>query len=662
MSKKQRSVAHAPYNFVPLPEKIITRYKSLDDLPTHDVRRKEEKDLLSGEITFDIVAESPILVADGTDRENENAPRTFVKNAQNVYEIPGSTLRGLLRSTVSVLSLSNWTKWIDEETFYYRTVGESRGELAKTYRETLNIRVEQVNGKQISVAQDVKAGYIVRTDTNKYVIHPAMTDGGRHGKSYYKYHQRDVAHSESHRFKSNLRNGFIEENVSFSVNQHGKVVKLNSNEAKYKGKLLFTGPMWKKNTAYVINEIDSEATPIAISEQDLKAYKSDYYFRSTKFGNSADGKRKKDFFSLPSENGIKGAKPCFYIEKDGKLFFGYTAYLRLKYDHATSDALPNYLKDEAGIDYTAALFGFTGKEGNYASRLNFFSSYVKGLPQPLDPIKVISGSPRASALTMYLEQNLGKREYNSYNDENASLRGMKHYWIKERTDKHNSVEKEKVASTLEFLPTNTTFTARISFEQLHKDELGLLLWAIQAPSYHQLGMGKPFGYGVVSFSNIECNVVNVTSMYDNLTDYFNMELIKYPIQDWIENYHTYVKTNHNIELQNMNSVSTFFKLKEKSQLPEEEMTYMDLNHYRKKPILPTTNDLMNGEYKKYLNSNEKHFWKAQGRISESKNKSKSKSSKREYVGNRNQRSNDRGFHNRGLQDLARMMEEKRKKK
>ena len=59
MTNVNKPIGKAPYNFVPLPEKIVTRYDSIADLPTHNASHKEDANLLSGEITFEIVAENP---------------------------------------------------------------------------------------------------------------------------------------------------------------------------------------------------------------------------------------------------------------------------------------------------------------------------------------------------------------------------------------------------------------------------------------------------------------------------------------------------------------------------------------------------------------------------------------------------------------------------
>lgn len=604
MSKK---IAHAPYNFVPLPEKIIKRYNSFDELPTHNASKSEEEKLLSGEVTFDIVAQSPILVADGTLRENQDSEYSFIRNAKGNYEIPGSTLRGLFRSAMSVLSLSNWTDRIDSETFFYRTVGESGTKLANHYRDIVGADVEEDRGRKLSIARNVKAGYIVKKGSNNYVIYPARTDGGRKGRSYYKYHIKHVNKNFRRDFREKLNDGFIVENCKFAVTDRGRPTYLNGRDAPFKGKLVFSGPMFgrsKKQSAYVINEINKDASPIPISRDDLQIFQADYEFKKSKFPKEKRNTL-KNYFSLPEKAGIKNGKPCFYIQRGEKLYFGFTAFLRITYDYSTIDALPQkFRKDEIMIDYVKALFGFTkneflnDKDGknkiNYASRLKFFPGEVMGSPRP-QSIHVTLRSPRASSLPMYLKQDLNTRENKSYNDEDAKIRGMKQYWIKEVSNKN------KGTNELKPLPAQTTFSAKIKFEHLHPDELGLLLWAIEGPRYHQIGMGKPYGLGKVKFTNVNCYITKIEDMYQSLEDFYETSKESIDIENYIKKYINYIQNKYDIKLKEQKSIQVFFRMKENSPLKQENMKYMPLRGgYDKKPKLPSANQLITGEYKKFL--------------------------------------------------------------
>lgn len=588
--------AYAPYNFVPFPERIISRYARYDDLPSHD-GNNSGKGLLSGEIEFDITAQTPVLVADGTDRSKENEPRYFVKNVDGKYEIPGSSLRGLIRQTLSVLSLSNWAEQIEDESFYYRSVAGNK-HVRKEYRSILGFSGNETD-REDHGARNVRAGYIVKESDGQYVIYQARSDGGRKGFTYYKCHQSSFPF-----LRKKIKEGFQICNVSFSVDKNGKVVRLDTSKKEklaFDGKLIFSGTMKNKKTAYVINDIDKEATPIKIDPADVKAYQADYEFRSKKFEND---EKKKEFFKLPDKKGIEHAKPCFYIYLNSRVYFGFSPYLRLKYNWSTKKLLPKHLqKTDVAIDYAKALFGFTqqvmpessqedSEEKSYASRLSFLNAKVMS-ESGEETVDVILGQPRASAIGMYLKQPDSKIRW-TYNDDSAELRGLKQYWLKTE-QKSQSSENKNVLQKLHLLRKGTTFRAKILFDQLYEDELGLLLWSLQGPKYHQMGMGKPYGYGIVAFDHFSVFVYkNEASLY-HLSTFFDLKMKLVSPTDYIEKYKQYVQKTFGIDIEQQESVRIFLKMKDWSPLPHSKMNYMPLNNYKKTLVLPTVQSLLNNE-------------------------------------------------------------------
>lgn len=598
----------APYNFVPLPEKIVSRYKSPNELPTHDASKEEDIHLLSGEITFNIVAQNPILVAD---ESKPNELRKFNKNADGTYEIPGSSLRGLIRSAVSVLSLSDWTKQMDDDRFFYRAVADSSSKLGKHYKTLLDVDYVTVNGKKEAVPQNVQAGYIVKLKDDEYCIYPAKSGSGRHGKTYYKVNSGSVT-IRRNEFENKVVKGFDVDKVKFSLDETGKVVKLFHNDGRFNGYLLYSGfiKMGKtqKVSAYLINEIDLDQKTIELSKRDVKAYKADLKFRISKFQNGERREKMRKFFELPDKIGVEHAKPCFYIHEDGVTYFGFTAFLKLLFPYSTKGMLPEHiLNKELGIDYTSALFGFTSNEekdenspqqGNYASRLHFHSALVEGDVKPLEPVSILPGSPRASAYRFYLNQDdVQNNDVHTYLTKDTTIQGMKQYWVKDVDVPYIDEKNRNNVANLELLPKNTVFKAKISFDQLHKDELGLLLWALKGPKFHQLGMGKPFGFGVVSFENIECTVTSNEKMYEDLTDIFQLGQAKIDVDEYIETYKTYMKNNLKEnglpvdELEKLESIQIFFAMKEKAKLAKEYMQYTGLKQYSK-VILPSAKRLL----------------------------------------------------------------------
>ena len=104
----------APYNFIPFTPKQYEYPKK--HLPMHD---DIEDDLISGEIVYEMKAETDIFVDDGTDAHH------FYKNARGQYSIPGSSVRGLFRTNVQILSFSSFEDDIDDYALMFRNVAGS---------------------------------------------------------------------------------------------------------------------------------------------------------------------------------------------------------------------------------------------------------------------------------------------------------------------------------------------------------------------------------------------------------------------------------------------------------------------------------------------------------------------------------------------------------
>jgi len=126
----------APYNFVPLPEKAEVISQKIEELQSHAEINKEKN---SGYIEYEIENITPLIIGKGKEKKEakDNKEESFLidkkkekKNDKNVYffkndkgeyTIPGSTMRGLLRNNMAILSFSNVSEDIEDGRFYFRT-------------------------------------------------------------------------------------------------------------------------------------------------------------------------------------------------------------------------------------------------------------------------------------------------------------------------------------------------------------------------------------------------------------------------------------------------------------------------------------------------------------------------------------------------------------
>jgi CRISPR-associated protein (TIGR03986 family) len=179
----------APYNFVPFAKTVI----SIEDekLKAHNVIDDE---LVSGELSYEIKALSSIFVGDG--RKDERNYELFHKNPRGKYAIPGSTIRGLIRSNTQILGLSGLCDDIDNYSLMYREF--AAGANKDIYKKILGDKQLE----KVSVLENVKAGYIVK-EGGKYYIEPAESheirlgsnDSKKHKMSYYVLSEKKIIKS-----------------------------------------------------------------------------------------------------------------------------------------------------------------------------------------------------------------------------------------------------------------------------------------------------------------------------------------------------------------------------------------------------------------------------------------------------------------------------------
>jgi len=178
-------------------------------------------------------------------------------------------------------------------------------------------------------------------------------------------------------------------------------------------------------------------------------------------------------------------------------------------------------KKRTALTPAEALFGVVEDKPDKAQGGRHLASRVRftdALPlkpvnlQPQVPLKILN-SPKPPSPAMYFSGNgyVAKTDLDlTYHNPNGRKCYLPHpqslqpqpqpqaHWV---TDKENENTNMKVR--VQPIPPQTTFQFEIQFENLSKEELGLLLKAIQPNSdtktfVHRLGMGKPLGLGHVS--------------------------------------------------------------------------------------------------------------------------------------------------------------------
>ena len=519
----------APYNFIPLPEKVMT--VNSEELTCHDqyVERKH-----TGYIALRITAETPLYIrsageaAETSNQENQGPNEQFFHHGQlNFPVIPGSSLRGMIRSLVEIISFSKM-QWVTDEALIYRAVGDTSS-LGVQYRKRMSGSQGQIHG-----------GYLERRGPD-WVIRPARKI---HGESmvqvdYHTTHNWTGKRKPGHYSKKDL----IEVYVKPERKGTGTLTCINASSSdairrkEYNpcpdgftaGILIKSGHLGNKHKHHVIFEPDRTADCISIPQDLWKLYEKDRDMTRSDQTSTRKLKQEKDplFYLVHSKAKTKD-------NPDGLVFFGPTRMFRLPYGQKITDLIPEQLRNSRDRDLAETLFGTVEDDETIIRGRVFFEDAMwdgnggDPLGDPFVP-KILS-SPKPTSFQHYLVQTDDhvrrihnwdtpslKRKHSQTNRQgnadsfNNVIRGYKRYWHKPNTSietveaeniRHESVRRgqSKQHTIIRPVKSHTNFIGKVRFENLSNLELGALLSTLELPASkrHHLGMGKPYGMGSVS--------------------------------------------------------------------------------------------------------------------------------------------------------------------
>jgi len=540
-------IAHAPYNFVPLPDKV---YDIASD-PRFDVEVAGEarkiwethdrwvESAYCGWIDLDIVTETPLYVRCGVRPEEAQLQEPRANpHRQHFYHhgdpqkpwIPGSTLRGMTRSLVEIMSSARFGPFSDRH-LVYRAVGDMSS-LGDDYR------YEMTDAQKGELEFDyptkrMKAGWL-RFRDGRPGIQPAEEHEretfvhvpyakadliiGHHGQ-HHEHHEVWVKPS-SRRGHPRGQGGGLALRMAFTEDVYSRDA-FDQAEAAQRGLVLarlvesghMTGKTAKKMHCAIYQEVADRSKWREIDRSLWKRYEED----DSQHSHARATGRPSDRIPRPLQEG----SPLFYLMErndPNKLkYFGTTMMFRLPYPQSIAAFVPDRLRTNDGIDLAQAIFGtlagrtikgrvFFGA-ARWTPREDGESPFLGGRDGGLRSPKILGG-PKPTAFQMYLEQpqpddTKSLRHWNASPNE-ISIRGSKRYWHRKLASEEQRFEGDlKRDSTqhtiVQPVKPKACFSSRVRFENLAAIELGALLTALDLPESkrHHIGMGKPYGMGSV---------------------------------------------------------------------------------------------------------------------------------------------------------------------
>ncbi len=618
----------APYNFIPFSEKEVpTPYLSGNDLPRFDHPDGE----YSGRIDYEVHNWTGISVGGNrpkNPKKDEVYDGTFCTDGNGDFIIPGSTMRGFIRNHVEILSAS-YPEMIGDQRYLFRKFADSCTKVRDEYKKKL----QATKTSKLRIPDHVRAGFLYKEKVKGqevYYILPAKAFG-KEGNTFFQVHEVDLRKARAlpencymyreqiekyNKEKDSLKiyNGRIEKKknkdykayrgISVTFDYTDRIC--NIGKGVLKGILLNSAWMNGKTHHYIVSG-EKGTSPFSVDKKKILSYQEDYRRNCVQ---NDEIKKNREFYGLPEKYGLDNAKLFFYKLKDGSatgelVGFGPTPYFRVFYDFPVLKGIPCQ-KPRKGYDYTQALFGFTRSSDSYKSRLSFTNCVIQDKAVKAHQVKIYAGSPRGTAFQMYLDQE-GKRkeDLNTYNYEYFKLRGYKFYW-KHSVPIQGNMSNVEPNTSIAVIPQNNCFRGSIYFENLKKEELGLLLWALgikeegkkTGVETWQIGNGKPYGFGKISLENIRIKRIDPVRRYTSLE--VEEKDITEQALELKQCYQEYLKKHFGIDFQTEDSLKVYQAYAEQENaedyLGAHPEPYMTLQEYEKREPLPCAAEIMWGNF------------------------------------------------------------------
>ena len=564
--------SRAPYNFVPLPDSIVLAKQPIPP------QGKYSKQLLTGRIDCELSTLSPTYIRgiysqsefqdfgekkwnelSEEEKEKKSKFYSYQRDKQNSPVIPGSSIRGMIRTIVEVISFSRIKYVSNKPTFTFRAVAaESEDPLKKPYTDAVN--------------KEIKAGFFEKTEEAWY-IHPALALNAlgivEKKTAFLKINDEDIEEKDVPGFIHIGSPGYIPQIFEVSFAKNSEITGADDDESERRDKFLLSSDLMKypnhgflvcsgdmnenssgekktnRKKHYLIMPKDINSKAIPVPEQVIQDYLSGMTtFQKenlTAWHNEkvevSDTTNIEDKLKKVTENTrtwgcISPEKPVFFMSKgSGKkeevAFFGHSPNFRIPaeligFNRASIpvDFIPENQNNPTEPDITDSIFGYVDEEnGNKRSCVSgrvFFGDAKldtigsKGIWFDSDStIPKILASPKVTTFQHYLVQDKDNRHdpdikaqlahYGTTKDE-TNIRGNKFYWHKGKTPDIKAdldqVKKHPTQFTrIRPIQSELKFKFSINFENLYPYELGSILWAIKIPANSDKNYCHKIGMG-----------------------------------------------------------------------------------------------------------------------------------------------------------------------
>jgi len=542
----------APYNFVPLNEKVF--YPFWDKNVSHDIP------FLDGEsamLSIKVTAETPIYIrnhyADGDDyyedKKGNKISTEFChfrdSDGGKQYYIPSSSMKGMIRNIVEIMSFSkiNIDEKVLNKPLSVRDMTPSQycqdGSIKKMKDCPKNLKRNLYETPIVATA--TKCGFLIKDGDNYFIedCGNVVTIKDQEIQNIIPDYRKDIETAEEKYKQFGHNDAFPFETMTKDrrtvalYNQRGSV-----------GSLVMTGFIDNKKNEFIFKATGKKLPLGKTIYEDFEKV----YFENE---DAIDGQYWKREWN--SEEGRR--IPIFYVEKNEKIeakdkrksaknqeisAIGLTQIFKLAYKKTLLDASYQTTQKDR-LDLAETMFGTVKENMALKGRIQF--SHLKSTHVSYEREKSeILGSPQATYYPNYLEQTkVNGDKVNSYitlMESSAQISGYKRYPLHKGIKKSFIPKEEKTDIQTKFKPLNqgAVFNGKVRFHNLKKAEIGALLSALTFHGHdgyrHNIGMAKALGYGKIS---IEIGLENLNYTQEEYLKAYEEEMTIFQ-DDWIESF------------------------------------------------------------------------------------------------------------------------------
>lgn len=505
-----------PYNFIPADWKETKRNSIVG-----------AKGNLSGMMKCRLITKTPIAIPDtekGVTDEAKHVTYPFMEDPDGKHMIPGSSLRGVIRSVYETVTDSCFVTVDPKQRITKRATMNECGKPGL-------LEFDDKSQKWILYEAE---RFLIMMDTSETRYRPfkQRDNKNRHTRSELKG-DLEESNSEADKRGYGAKVWFETEDETYyskKRNKKGEIINVEigkivtqlefSEDKKLKEGYLYIGEVPSKESGCnpskhfesvfsFKKDTNDQATEDrkmvdTIDERDLEVIRELHRMYNDKTVNRSKGSEKwyEGIIQLIEK---KKVVPIWYRKDGENIVLSLASIGRIVFQKKMGTLLGKKkgCEDRNELCPACSLFGMTGNE-SVGSRVRITDAReIKGKMVQNVTLKELSG-PKISYLPFYAKEGDGNDIPSTYDAKDVNIRGRKYYWHSQ-VNPELSFTKEKTErnSTMDLLE-NAEFEFCVYFDSIDQKQLDTLKWVLTlgdnsegSSLCHKIGHGKPLGLGSV---------------------------------------------------------------------------------------------------------------------------------------------------------------------